>query len=75
MNWFVPAQKADHSSPVATKSHWEVVVGAPVRQRHGSCSPRVAPPVIVSIQDWTAVTRKVQRFAIKMGSDVRSVHV
>ncbi|WP_407569051.1 APC family permease [Deinococcus altitudinis] len=38
-------------------------------------SPRVAPVVIVPIQDWTAVTRKALRFAMKVGGDVRAVHV
>lgn len=39
------------------------------------CSARAAPVIIVPIQNWTAVTRKALRFAMKMGSDVRAVHV
>lgn len=58
-----------------TKRHYDAVRAQITTDEALDCSPRVSPVVIVPIQDWTATTRKALRFAMKVGSDVRAVHV
>ena len=58
-----------------TRRHYDSVRVQVSTDEALDCSPRVAPVVIVPIQDWTAVTRKALRFAMKVGGDVRAVHV
>ncbi|WP_424952879.1 APC family permease [Deinococcus sp.] len=58
-----------------TRRHYDSVRRQVATAEPLDCSPLVPPTVIVPIQDWTTVTRKALRFAMKLGPDVRAVHV